>query len=69
VEGGCNVGKEGARALEAQGYRDVRIGSHAWWGCGRDDSYSSHFIATNPLGKRVAGVVCCGWTKGCTVRF
>lgn len=69
VDGGCGVGEEGVRALEAEGFRDIVIGDHTWWKCGRDDSFASNFIATNPLGRRVAGAVCCGWAKGCTVRF
>jgi len=69
VDGGCGVGQDGVRALEAEGYRDITIGDHTWWKCGRDDTFASNFTATNPLGKRVAGAVCCGWTKGCTVRF
>lgn len=32
-------------------------------------AFTTGFVATNPQGMRVEGVVCCGWLKSCTVRF
>lgn len=68
---GCDSGEvEARRALDASGYSHVTIGDYAWIGCGRgDDGYRHHFTAMNPVGKPVKGYVCCGWGKGCTVRF
>jgi hypothetical protein len=69
MDAGCRAGGEGVEALKAQGMTDIVLGDRAWWGCGRDDSFNSEFVATNAQGKRVSGAVCCGWLKGCTVRF
>lgn len=58
------------RTLEASGYTDIQTTGYVPWTCGRDDTFHTGFAATNPAGRRVAGVVCCGaWGKGCTVRF
>ena len=56
-------------AAQAIGLRDVVPGDYAPLSCGKDDSYSQHFTATNINGDRVSGVVCCGLYKSCTVRF
>lgn len=71
IDAGCGVDREeGTRALKAAGFTDVVIGNYAWWRCSKGDAYASHFVATNPVGKRVSGYICCGsWGKGCTVRF
>lgn len=66
---GCGVGENGRNAIESQGFTDIKIGDYAWFGCGRDDTYQSHFTAKNSNGKSVSGIVCCGILKGCTVRF
>lgn len=67
--GGCGAGDKGREALENQGFTDVQLGDHAWYGCSKDDSFNSHFTATNANGRRVSGIVCCGTWKGCTVRW
>lgn len=70
--GGCGDGSGAARAVEAHGFKDVRLGDHPWWACGKGDSHwnSYEFTAINPAGKPVSGAVCCGvWAKACTVRF
>ncbi len=69
MAGGCGAGDDGSKALEEQGFSDVKIGSRAWFGCGHDDNFNSHFTAKNVNGRQVSGVVCCGFWKGCTVRF
>lgn len=60
------------QALEDEGYSEVDIydtgWGGAWNGCGDSDNRSAQFGALNVKGKRVEGVVCCGWMKGCTVR-
>lgn len=66
---GCGVGDDGTQAIQAEGFTEVRIGDPAPWACGRDDAFGSYFTATDPLGVRVSGVVCCGFMKACTVRF
>ena len=72
--GGC-VGESSAiRALETQGYSNIRIVDKAIFamGCrGGDQSDAARFtaIATNSLGKEVKIYVFVGWPfKGATVR-
>jgi prepilin-type N-terminal cleavage/methylation domain-containing protein len=57
--------------LNAMGFKDISLRSASWTACGKDDSLfsSNDFTATNPIGARVSGTVCCGFMKGCTVRF
>jgi hypothetical protein len=57
------------KALESNGFKDIKMGGWAPMSCGNDDASSKSFTATNSAGKRVNGVVCCGWFKSCTVRF
>lgn len=38
-------------------------------GDNRISMFQTGFVAKNPAGKRVEGVVCCGVLKACTVRF
>lgn len=59
------------RTLEDQGYSEVEIREEGgWWECGKGDFYKTPFQATNPKGKRVNGIVCCGLLfKSCTLRF
>lgn len=60
---------EAVASLESQGMTNVRTGGAAWFACGKNDKTGIEFTATNPLGRPVAGVVCCGVLKGCTVRW
>jgi hypothetical protein len=59
------------RALSSQGFRDVVITRAAFFSCGQDDASATGFTATNPIGQRVSGTVCCKSYIGnnCTVRF
>ena len=57
------------RAVESQGFTNVKIGDWAPLSCGEEDMTAKHFTATNPQGKSVAGVVCCGIFKSCTIRW
>lgn len=62
------------RALETQGYSNVRIADHSWFavglrGCDKNDAAKFTATATNPAGRRVELFVCTGWLfKGATVR-
>jgi len=57
-------------AVEAAGMHDVLIGGVDLLAC-HDNEASRHFSATNALGKRVEGTVCCGLTSlsSCTLRW
>jgi hypothetical protein len=54
--------------LNAAGFKDIKVGGHAWFQCG-NDTYSTEFSATNTNGQHIEGAVCCGLLKRCTVRF
>jgi hypothetical protein len=56
------------RALEQAGYKNITLTGHTWFGCGKDDNYSTGFVATSVSGAKVTGVVCNGWLKGATIR-
>lgn len=67
---GCTDEESTRRTLENAGYTDVQTTGYEMFSCGEDDTYQTGFIATNPKGKRVKGVVCCGLiAKGCTIRY
>ena len=70
VLAGCSNSNDAMRALTNAGYTD--ISTHGWapLQCGRDDTFSTKFTATNPAGNRVSGVVCSGLLfKNATIRF
>lgn len=67
---------EALKALDDQGFSEATITERGavfaqWEGCGNDDGNWYHAIATNPHGKRVNVLICCGGAlqfKGCVVR-
>lgn len=67
---------EAIKALDDQGFTAISITDRGamfpqWEGCGSDDGCYYHATATNPIGKRVTLLVCCGGAlqfKGCVVR-
>ena len=66
----CSAPEESKETLEKAGFSDIEITGWIPLQCSKGDTFSTGFKATNPLGKRVEGVVCCGWpTKACTIRF
>lgn len=67
--GACDDPDRSEQALRAQGFKDITFGKHGTFECGEGDNSALTFTATNPVGNRVSGVVCCGFTKACTVRF
>jgi hypothetical protein len=61
---------ESAAALKKAGFGKVEVGEdHKLFKCGTSDVSALAFTANNPVGNRVSGIVCCGWWKGCTIRF
>lgn len=66
----CTDSEGATRALRSSGFSNVTLTGWQPGSCGKDDTSSTGFEATNPTGQRVTGVVCCGLVfKGCTVRF
>ena len=67
---GCGSAPErSTTALKKAGYSKIEITGWEPFECGQDDTYSTGFVADNPVGTRVSGVVCCGLWKNCTIRF
>lgn len=67
---GCGVNEvKGKRALESQGYTNVKIEGFSFFGCGEKDTFRSAFSATGTNGAKVTGVLCSGMFKGITVRM
>lgn len=64
----CSTSEPSRRTLSDAGYTEISITGWSPFSCG-DDFFSTGFKATNILGKRVGGVVCCGLVlKSCTIR-
>lgn len=72
--GACVSDSDVTKAVEKQGYTDVKIKSkHIFTvemrGCSGSDDAAYKITATNSQGKRVGLTVCAGWPfKGVTVR-
>lgn len=67
---GCVTSESDAiKAVQNLGMTEVSPQGVALASCGENDYLGRKFVATNVVGDRVAGVVCCGTFKGCTVRF
>lgn len=57
------------KAAEAAGMVNVIPGNIDLFACGEEDLPGRKFVATNPVGKQISGIVCCGAMKACTVRY
>lgn len=64
---GCTQPDKATIALQRDGYTEIQITGYSWFGCGKDDDFSTGFIAKKN-GKQVTGVYCSGWWKGGTIR-
>lgn len=68
--GGCTSERDARRALEAEGYSDIRITGYNFFACSKDDFFHTGFEAKNREGKRVTGTVCSGlFFKNATIRY
>lgn len=56
--------------LSKLGYKNIKLSSASLMACSDEDSWmnSNDFTADGPNGP-ISGTVCCGWFKGCTVRY
>ncbi len=57
------------KVFDAYGFTNAKVGDHSWFGCGNDYTYSHEFTAVSPRGVEVSGTICCGISKGCTLKF
>lgn len=66
----CTDNNAAGYTLKAHGFSDISLTGWSPMSCAEGDASSTGFVATNPRGERVEGVVCCGLVfKNCTVRF
>jgi hypothetical protein len=65
----CTDEPASRKALESQGFTDIRFTGYEAFACSEDDGFHTGFTAKNPQGRQVSGVVCCGLLKSCTVRW
>ncbi len=66
----CTDPAEAKRVLDAQGFKNIQITGYNFFGCGKDDTYHTGFIAIGLNGQAVEGTVCGGlFFKGSTVRY
>lgn len=67
---GCSNVEDANRALTGAGFTNIQTDGYAWFACSEDDFYHTKFIATNPQGQTVTGVVCSGFfLKNATIRY
>jgi hypothetical protein len=66
---GATTPEETTGVLQKSGFTDIHPGDAQYFGCSEGDKPGRSFVATNPQGQRVEGIVCCGVWKACTVRF
>jgi hypothetical protein len=64
----CNP-KGATNVLEIEGYTDIEITGYDFLSCSDSDIFSTGFIATNPQGVRIRGVVCESIFKAKTIRL
>lgn len=66
----CTSETDARRALEAEGFKDIRVTGYDWFACAKDDTYHTGFVAKNREGREVRGVVCSGMIfKNATIRY
>lgn len=65
----CTNPEKATQTLNHAGYTNIVITGYDPFSCGEDDTFKDSFTATNPNGMTVSGTVCCGFLKGCTIRF
>lgn len=66
----CSNSTDANKALTSMGFSDIRTTGYKWFACSEGDWYHTGFVAINPQGVEVSGVVCSGlFFKNSTVRF
>ena len=66
---GCSDSETAIKALKGAGYSDIRTTGYSWFACGKDDSFSTGFMAKGPTGVPVKGAVCSSLIiKNATIR-
>lgn len=65
----CTSEDRAKTTLESAGYSKIVFTGYGPLACRDEDAFSTKFIANNPVGNRVSGIVCCGLVEACTIRF
>ena len=65
----CTNESASVEALKKSGFTEIQTTGYAAFSCSDDDTFSTGFRAKNARGDVVTGAVCCGYFKGCTVRW
>lgn len=66
----CTDSDNARHVLEAQGFKNIEITGYHFFGCGKDDSFRTGFIAIGQTGQSIEGTVCSGmFFKESTIRF
>lgn len=65
---GCTDKYAAEKALKEQGYSSIKIKGYSFFGCSKDDTFATEFVAVTNSGHKVEGVFCSGWFKGGTIR-
>ncbi len=66
---GCTAPDRSMDTLAAEGFTDVELTGYVYWSCSEQYPLRTGFVATNPRGERVEGVVCCSRWTDCSVHF
>ena len=66
---GCTDEPAARRALQNQGFTNISFTGYQAFSCSKSDTTATGFFAKNPVGVTVEGVVCCGFSKACTIRW
>ena len=69
VFSGCTSQKDAKKALESQGFSDIKYTGYSFFECSKEDTFHTGFEAKNSNGDIVKGTVCSGILKGATIRF
>lgn len=65
----CTDSNKTSRILENEGYTNIEMTGHRFFGCGEHDSFKTGFKAINNNKKQVTGVVCSGYFSGGNIRL
>jgi hypothetical protein len=65
----CTDERASRDALQSAGFKEIHLTGYDFFRCAEGDTFATGFIAKNTNGQLVKGTVCCGWMKGCTIRF
>ena len=67
--GGCTDKETATRILKQDGFTHIELTGYSFWGCSRDDTFSTGFVAQKN-GKTIEGSVCNNFFfKNATIRY